>query len=193
MDDKGQMMILEVVLFAILIIVALIFLYQLSPPSSVGNVYTDELKIQGDSALHDLCNDHPSDANLPTNYPLDKLSHYLVTNDYYNLTLDIDDLLSTDVMYNIWICNATTSMFWCNSSYGNSYTPIQNAEPLNKTGSVTVSNCIIAIDPVFRDNNNGVISNQYHQGRYNNKSDLFYIFDKYNGSTYNVILEMWEI
>ena len=171
MDDKGQMMVLETVFFAVTVLLALIFLYQLSPSSAVSNEYTNILKIQGDDALQSLYTDVvPGD--YPSDFPSNKLVYYLITNDYNGFTLsNLNNLLPSTVMYNIYINNGIKTVFWCNSD-GNSTTPLQTIGP------VTTSHIIIAIHPEYLTELTG------------EESILNEKFPGYDGSTYDIILEM---
>jgi len=175
MDDKGQMMVLETVFFAVTVLLALIFLYQLSPSSAVSNEYTNILKIQGDDALQSLYTDVvPGD--YPSDFPSNKLVYYLITDDYDGFTLsNLNNLLPSTVIYNIYISNGTKTVFWCNSD-GNSITPLQTIGP------VTTSHIIIAMHPKYlTDVSEELIGDE---------SILTGKFPGYDGSTYDIILEM---
>jgi len=171
MDDKGQMMVLETVFFAVTVLLAIIFLYQLSPSSTISNEYTNILKVQGDDALQSLYTDVvPGD--YPSDFPSNKLVYYLITNDYDGFTLsNLNNLLPSTVMYNIYISNGTKTVFWCNSD-GNSTTPLKTIGP------VTTSHIIIAIHP------------EYLTELTDEDSILNEKFPGYDGSTYDIILEM---
>lgn len=176
MDDKGQMMVLETVFFAVTVLLALIFLYQLSPSSTVSNEYTNILKIQGDDALQSLYTDVvPGD--YPSDFPSNKLVYYLITNDYDGFTLsNLNNLLPSTVIYNIYISNGTKTVFWCNSD-GDNTTPLQTT-----IGPVTTSHIIIAIHPKYLTD----VSEQL----IGDESILNEKFPGYDGSTYDIILEM---
>ena len=178
MDDHGQMMVLEVTFFAATVILSLIFIYQLSPPSIVVNKFTDELKIQGDDALSSLYNDVLTEQ--PLGYPSNKLVYYLVTNDYGDLISDLNNWIPSDVMYNIYIYNGTKKMFWC-SSTGDTNTPLKPIQP------ITICHYIIPIHPNHLHN---LPPKVYLNGA---SSDLYSAFYNYDGSTYEIILEMWYI
>lgn len=192
MDNKAQMMIIETVTFAATIFIALMFLYQLAPTSTLTNEYTKELEIRGDDALRNLYSKPITPDSFPTNYPSNKLVYYLITNDYLNCSSDLYDYLPNIVIYNIWISNGTKTIFWCDSN-GNYNIQFQSL------GSVTTSHCIIAIDPIYLDNSTGIFSGEYHLGKYDYgdspRSDLYdqTTFQGYDGSTYKVILEMWRL
>jgi hypothetical protein len=195
MDDNAQIMTIEVVIFAILIILSLIFLYQLTPTVTVTNIYSNEIKVEGDSVLKIMNNNNTINEVSYDNYPLNELSHLIVTNDYENLTYRINELLHIDVQFNIWIANSTESIFWCNSSFNDYQTVSPDAEPLKSTGSVVTSTCLVGIDPYFINNTNNIFPNDYyHQGRYySDRCDLDFKFNNYSNSEYVVILEMWSI
>jgi len=196
MDDKAQMMVLESVIFAITVLVSLIFLYQLSPSSTVENKYTNDLKLQGDNALRSL-NNAPIDnsANYPLDFPSNKLVNYLITNNYSSFISDLNGMLPKTVDYNIYISNGTKTIFWCHSNYKSQFfiptEPTKTIEPVSK------SHCIIGIDPLYRNNATHIFSHEVKQGKdYHDKSDLdnpLSAFGSYKGSSYDVILEMWSI
>ena len=197
MDDKAQMMVMETVIFTITILLALAFLFQLSPSSTLTDEYTKELKVQGDDALRALYIEPFTADNLPSNYPSSKLVYYLITNDYDDydsMTSDLNDML-LNIEYNIWVSNGTNTVFWCNSD-GDYNTPLQGIR------SVTTSHCLVAIDSLYRNNETGIFSGKYLPGKHddegydiNLRSDLDHssAFKGYEGSTYNVILELWCI
>lgn len=196
MDDKAQMMVLESIIFAIIILLSLVFLFQLSPSSTVGEKYTNTLKIRGDDALRSLYTDPANNTSgYPLDYPSNKLVYYPITNNYTNFTRDLNKTLPDTVMYNIWISNGIKTIFWCNSF-------AETTAPLQAIGSITTSHYFIAIDPTYRTNKTGIFSGKYIQGRHsddgydiNPRSDLdhYSAFKGYEGSTYDVILEMWQI
>lgn len=189
MDDKAQMMVMEAITFAITILLALAFLFQLSPSSTLTNEYTKELKMQGNDALRSLYIEPFTTDNLPSDYPSNKLVYYLITNDYNNMTSNLNDML-LDTEYNIRVGNGTKNVFWCNSD-GDYSTPLPSIR------SVTTSHCLVAIDPLYLNNETGIFSNKYIPGKHdygqNPKSDLYNAFPGYEGSTYSVILEMWRV
>ena len=188
MDNKAQMMVLESIIFSIIIIISLVFLFQLSPSSNLSEIYTNTLKIRGDEALQSLFTDSAENTSeYPIDYPSNKLVYYIVTNNYTNFTKDLSKTLPETVMYNIWISNGIKDIFWCNS-FSRTNTRLQ------PTGSVTTSHYIIAIAPSYRTNETGLFLCQ--QGKYyDNRCDLDHpsAFQGYQGSTYDVILEMWHI
>ncbi len=192
MDDKAQIMIIESIIFAIFIVLSLIFLYMIAPSGSVSNVYTDTQKIDTDNALYTMSENYSINTNYE-NYGLNELSHYILTNDYENLINRFDSLLNIYSEYNIWIHNSTKSMFWCNSSTNNYDTLSTNPQPLATSKSLVISTHFVAIPSVFRDNENELLTGFYEDGRYyNNKCDLSKVFDEYDGSVYSVVVELWE-
>jgi hypothetical protein len=197
--DKAQMMVLESIIFAITVVIALVFLIQLAPTSiqsSSGSAI--DLKILGDDVLDTVYTEtwHIRSLEEPkiiamytTNNPSDKLTVSLITNNY-SLWIDetLNKILPANVLYNIYVSNGTNKIFLC-SYTGN---PSDNAQhPLGE--DVFVSHKIIAIDPVHL---TGYGTGKYNSGRYySDKSDLYWFSDTsnpYNGSTYDVILEMWR-
>jgi len=202
MDDKAQMMVLESIIFAITILVSLIFLYQLSPTSTESNVYTNDLKIKGDDALRNLYSEKVSDeylgrkfdpATFPEGYPKNKLTYYLLSDDYDSLILsDLKNTLPANVQYNIYVSNGLKKVFWCNSSLGSS-TQIQLTEP------VAVSHYMISIHPQFFnkskfvniiDDNGCEIAKAFDAYWHGND---YWIKNNYETSTYDVIFEMCYI
>jgi hypothetical protein len=180
MDDKGQMMVIESVIFAITVLLALVFLYQMSPTSTVSNTYTNDLKIKGDDALRTLYNDQVT-TDLPQSFPKSKLIYYLISDDYDSLiTSNLQNMLPSNTMYNIYISNGTQTVFWCSSALDN-----QTALPLKEP--ITISHYVIAIHPQFMTNSvfkdMGIIDSD--------GCEIPKLFNNnYNGSVYDVILEM---
>ena len=103
MDNKAQMMVMETTIFAITVILALAFLFQLSPSSTLTDTYSNELKIWGDDALRTLYTEPYTADALPANYPSNKLVYYLITNDYDNMKSELNNFLEDEIRYNIWI------------------------------------------------------------------------------------------
>ena len=167
MDNKGQMMVLEAVVFSISIIISLAFLFQISPSSALTDQYTKELKIQGDDAIRTLYFQNYESASLPTNFPTSKLINYIINEDYFELTSDLNEML-TNTEYNIRIANKTITIFWCNS-YGDETTELENRR------AISTSHCIVAIDPEF----------------FNENSRLQQEFPHSN--TFKIILEVWSL
>ena len=195
MDDKAQMMVLESIIFAITVILSLVFLYQLSPSTTVENKYTSDLKLWGDYAIKSLNNAKiENSADYPLDFPSNKLVNYLITNDYNGFISDLNNMLPKTVDYNIYISNGTKTIFWCHSNYKSGTTitgPLKTIEPVSK------SHYIIVIDQLYRNNATHIFSHEVKQGRYcDNRSDLDHpdsAFGNYRGSSYDVILEMWSI
>lgn len=201
MHDKAQMMVLESIIFAITVVIALVFLIQLAPTSiqsSSGSAIN--LKIIGDDVLdttyaetwHIRSMEQPTKAIYTTNNPSNKLVVSLITNNY-SLLIDetLNKILPANVLYNLYVSNGTNKTFLC-SYTGDPTDGIQY--PLGE--DVFVSHKIIAIDPVHL---TGYGTGKYNSGRYySDKSDLYWFSNTtitsnpYNGSTYDVILEMWR-
>lgn len=182
-DNKAQMMVLETIFFTATVILSLVFLYQLSPPSIVTNVYTEDLKILGTEALYAIYNSVLDDViaeGYPPEYPSSKLVHYLIQDGYGSMISDLRNLLPSTVMYHIYISNGDDIMFWCDS-IGNT----AEDDILPSVDPVTVSNCIVAIDPVFLD--------VYESDFYNEDANPGLPFYNYDESTYEVRLKMWYI
>lgn len=190
MDDKGQMIVLEAIFFAMTIIMSLVFIYQLSPSSIVTDVYSNDLKIMGDDALRSLYNDDLS-GNYPAGYPSSKLVHYLISNSYGSMVSDLNNMLPPSVMYNIYLSNETQTIFWCNSLgvYDDSLHPID---------PVSISHCIVAIHPAFSEvarllDIYAEVEGDPRFSTSSEESDVFALFDDYSGPCFEVILEMWSI
>jgi hypothetical protein len=205
--DKAQMMVLESIIFAITVVIALVFLIQLAPTSIQSSIGSSiNLKILGDDALDTAYTEtsnirnaeliEPMKVAYTTNNPSNKLVVSLITNNY-SLLIDetLNKILPANVLYNIYISNGTNKTFWC------SYTGDPNDLPQSPFGEdVFVSHKIIAIDPVHLTsygNNSDGTSDIYHIGKhYGDRSDLCHYFlyttNPYDGSTYDVILEMWR-
>jgi len=142
MDDRAQMMVLESVLFAVTILMALVFLYQLSPTSTTSEIYTNDLKIKGDDALQSLYNDEAQEG-LPFGFPRNKLTYYLIADKYVDLVWNnLKDMLPPSSMYNIYLSNGENTIFLCDS-YLNTTSPLTLTEP------VMISHIIVAIHPDF--------------------------------------------
>jgi len=193
MNDDAQMMVLESVIFAITVMIALAFLVQLSPTSiQQSSESTTDLKILGDDALTSLSieplnlKDRRAPIEGTTDNPANKLAVAIIVNDYDAVIDTLNDEILPEYapyFYNIYISNGTRTEFWC-SSTGD---PTDGA--MDRTGDeqVTVSHYIIAIDPEHLDN--------FHDDIYNDgtKSDIWQYFQDYEGATYDVILELWTI
>ena len=183
--DKAQMMVLESIIFAITILISLVFLYQLSPPSTVSNSYTNTLKIKGDEALQTLYIDETPAEDLPNNgvpqdFPTKKLIYYLITDNTNALvSSNLQYMLPSSAVYNIYISNGTKTILWCNSSLGNN-TPIGMVEP------IAISHYMISVHPDILDN--ATFPDVHKNGRC--KIATEFIDQGYTGSTYDVILEM---
>jgi len=192
MNDDAQMMVLESVIFAITVMIALAFLVQLSPTSiQQSSESTTDLKILGDDALTSLSieplnlKDREEMRRSATNNPASKLAVAIIVNDYEEIINTLDEILPTysAYYYNIYISNGTVTKFWC-SSTGNTTGP----EDRIGDEQVTVSHYIIAIDPEHLYNFGYDI---YNGGT--GESDIRQYFQGYEGATYDVILELWTM
>jgi len=197
MNDDAQMMVLESVIFAITVMIALAFLVQLSPTSiQQSSESTTDLKILGDDALTSLSieplnlKDREAPMKGTTNNPANKLAVAIIVNDYDAVIETLNGEILPDYafyLYNIFISNGTLTEFWC-SSTGNT------TGPMDRTGDeqVTVSHYIIAIDPEHLDNFHDDIY-EFVDGGTVGESDIWQSFQGYEGATYDVILELWTI
>ncbi len=188
MDDKGQMLVLEAVFFAIIVLSSLIFIYQITPLSGVSNKYTNNLKILGDSALQSLYAEVMTSqiwsGYLLGNYRFGLIEHYLISNSYGNFITDLNSMLPPSVLYNIYVSNGTKTEFWCSSIRDIS-------EPLSPIDPISTSHCIVSIHPDLL--TEILPKSQYDPGRTPDESDLDDMFEGYGDSTYDVILELWYI
>lgn len=167
-DKNGQMMVLEAILFSIMLILALIFIYQLSPPSvSTKTRYLNQLKILSDDAVRTL--DQLSSTYDPINIP-SLLVEYILLNDTVNASIYFRSVLPYDVGFNIYVGNTNQTVLWYEGGWG------------EKTDSVTRSNHIFVLS-----NNKlrGALSiNNYLKGQ---------IISGYTDCEYIFILETWVI
>jgi hypothetical protein len=181
-DETAAMMMLEVIIFASMIFLALLFLYQLSPASTHSDNYSNELKIWADDALFTVYTTLPPSPmrNYP-DYPQHMLIHYIMTNDYNGLTTDLNSMLPSTVMYNIYISTGEQTVFWCNS-FGDVTTVLPVIDP------VTVSHFVISLDRghLHFPSEADIYVNDDHCVL----ADTNYIYDYY-GETYDIILELW--
>ena len=185
MDDSAQLMILEIIFFATVVILALVLVYQLSPSSVVTNKYTTELRETGDNALRSISQDDPSEEQ-GSGYPSSKLVDYLITNAYHSMVADLHTFLPSTVLYNIYVADETQIKFWCNSL---GETVFDDAlEPIDP---VTVSHCIVTIDPLFlTDFSDGHYQlgggKDEHGASSSPRSDLFYMFAEWDTDHYEL-------
>jgi len=195
-ENKAQMMVLESVVFAITVIISLIFLYQISPTSTESTVYTSDLKIKGDATLQSLYNEEipVSPANLPVGFPKNKLVYYLITDDYNGFVLDLKKLLPPSSVYNIFISNGTEKVLWSTSA-------LDNTAPLSLTEPIAVSHYFVAIHPQFFNitkfkdiigNDGSKIAKDFCAYK-KLPGNTDHINESYTTSTYDVILEMSKI
>jgi len=196
------MMVLESVVFAILVIISLIFLYQISPTSTESTVYTSDLKIKGDSALQNLYNEEVPilPANLSIGFPKNKLIYYLISDDYTGFISNLKGLLPSSTTYNIFVSNGTNKVLWFNSAL--THTALVLTEP------IAISHYFVAIHPQFFNGTEfGGIISELDDGCDMAKAfdayvdpdgldptvDDYNIKEDYKISTYDVILEMSKI
>ena len=189
-------MALEAVLFAITVILALIFLYQLSPSSIVSDKSTNTLKIQGDDALQTLYEDVVTDENIPKGFPENKLIYYLITNSYKNpgdddLNDELGKMISSAV-YNVYISNGSKKIYLFNS-FGD--VEPDSAIKIDEK-PVAISHMIISIHPQFLNLHLTGYPNLYKNtdrgeswlyGQYYNATKVTY---PYEGCSFDLILEM---
>jgi len=181
MDNKGQMMVLETIFFAAIVILSLVFFYQLSPSSIVSNTYTYDLKIVGADALYSVYDDVIT-VDHPSGYPSSKLVHYLITNAYADMVSDLNNMLPSNVMYNIYVSDGTETVFWCNC-FGDD-DELQSIDP------VTVSHCAVAMDLVAF-SASASVAGMYAEGE--TQSNLITDDPPPPPIVFNVILEIWYI
>lgn len=183
-DDKAQMMVLESIFFAITVVIALVFLIQISPTSiQSGNQSSNELKLLGDDALdaiyaETLHINQNRGGNYNTNNPTSKLVVCIITNNYTGLTDSLNNILPDTVLYNIYISNGTETVFWCSST-------ADTNEPLRMLDPVALSHHPISMDSEYLTD----FSDDVYEGT-NGESDIWSYFSDYEGATYEVILEM---
>ena len=180
-DNNGQMLMIEAVLFAAMVLIAISFVSQLAPPAVVSHRYTNNLKVWGDGSLLRMYNTGINDT-LPYNYPNNMLSYFLINNsyDYFIDNFSKDPRIShSAVMYNVYISNGTKTIFWCSSNG-------DIAKPLTSIGIVSRSHRIISIDPVLL---NSSASSRWFST--NNPLYNSFVQEGYNESTYDILVELW--
>ena len=190
-DDNAQMMILEAIFFGITVIIALAFVFQISPTSiQSGAQNSNELKTMGDNALDVISSQtlhikSVSEDVYETNNPSSKLPVCIITNNYEELTDSINASLSDTILYNVYISNGSKTSFWC-SKTGSKNDKITMVDP------TAIAHYPISVDQIHL---NGYSSSIYGLG--NSESDIYDDFvnvnppnPSYHGSSYEVILEM---
>ena len=186
-NNKGQIMMLETVFFAATVIMALLFLYQLSPSSVKSDVFMEDLEVMGDEALYSIYTEAlPEEVaeTYPSGYPSSKLVHYLITNGYGGMISDLHNLLPSTVLYHIYVSNGDDTMFWCDS--------LGNTVEENKIASIdpiSVVFCMVPIDPIFID----PATNEVLRNAEEESAALCDVFSEYTGSLYEVQLKIWYI
>jgi len=167
------MMVLEAVIFAIMILLALILVTNLSPinKSSVDS-YSNQLKILADDSIRTLDSLYISErANSnyqDSSFLGSRLVEYIMLNDTKNATIYFDNSLPDNVRYNIYLSNNEETICWYNGEEG-----------IGKLGSVSKANYLLVIPFVF----------DQSRGGYKNSM----IIPGYLGTNYIFTLEVWEI
>ncbi|MFH1101068.1 MAG: hypothetical protein V1726_03420, partial [Methanobacteriota archaeon] len=146
-----------------------------------------------DNALYTLYNDGDF-GYRPTGYTSSKLVHYLISNAYSDMISELDELLPSNVMYNIYVSNGTNKVFWCNS-LGDWW------NPLPKTDPVTISHCIVAMNLTGYSQAAALtqlfythIVEEKYIGSSLTQSDLIILFNSgYSEPLFDVILEVWNV
>ncbi len=171
-NNTASMMVLESVIFAIMILLALILITSLSPvKKSTVDSYSNQLKIIADDSIRSL------DSLKTSNRISEELSgvlfgsrlvEYISLNDTTNATEYFDKSLPDNVEYNIYISNNEKTILWYGGEAG-----------IGKLGDVSRSEYLLVIPYVFNESFGG----------YKNES----IIPGYNGVDYIFILEVWEI
>jgi hypothetical protein len=167
-DTDAQMVLLEAVFFTIMVLLSLIMIFNISPPSqSTINRYSNQLKILADDSLRVLDN-MPSDISYML-FHNSLLVQYVVLNDVKNMSSFLNSSLPVDVGYNIYISNIKDNILWYNGEnfWG------------GKLGEVSRANYHILANYNWV---NG--SGMYYNGE---------IIPGYRGDEYIVVLEVWNI
>ena len=174
-DSNGQMIVLEAILFAIMILLALIVISNISPaPQATINRYSNQLKIWADDSIRAL-----DSMRVSSEYRIDnntyfyesRLVQYIVLNDTYNATIFFNNSLPSDVGYNIYISNNNDTVMWYNGEkfWG------------GKIGEVSRAKFIVTID---YDKWIDVSVTPYKNRE---------IISGYKGNEYIFVLEVWNI
>ena len=181
LDNNGQMLIIESVLFAIMIFMALFFVYQLSPtPATSADISSDQLKIIGDDALRAIDNSPPES---PGAYHNSKLVKFIANNEVGNFTSYLDTVLPDYVGYNIYLSGTsladeskTATDIWYDGEY---------AVFGDKIGNVAVCHILIVVS------NDLIWPAKY--GLDGSPSKIEYLLDDVKLPVIEVVLEMWYI
>lgn len=163
-NDNAQMMVIESILFSIMVILSLMFVSNISPPSRVSSsLPVDQLKILGDDALRTIDKTTPTPAD---SYLGSSLVKYILEKDVFSLTNLLNSLLP-DISYNLYLSNGIETIKW------------YDGEVLTggKHGAVSKSHMIIILPLDWID------PDIYPDG----------IITDYDGVVYDFILEMWYI
>jgi hypothetical protein len=167
-DTNAQMVLLEAVFFTIMVLLSLIMIFNISPPSqSTINRYSNQLKILADDSLRMLDNIPPTISDALFHNSL--LVQYIVLNDTKNITYFLNSSLPSDVGYNLYISNGENSILWYNGEnfWG------------GKLGEVSRANYLVLA------NYNWVNASDSYPSKE--------IIPGYKGNEYIVVLEVWNI
>ena len=162
-DNSGQMLIIEVIIFSIMILTTLFFITQLSPtPVSTTDISQNKLKILADDTLRTI------DSTPLKNYLFNSLlCMHVGLNDPISLANYLNTSFSSTSSFNgfnIYIGNGNNTILWYN---GEKYFG-------KKTGEVIRSHRFIVLYYLFDE-------------CYPKKE----IIPSYDGCIYDVILEIW--
>ncbi len=111
-NDNAQMLVIEAIIMATIVLMALVFLYQLSTPATIP-VETEQLNIQAENALEILNTQTISTLehsyyNYPEGYMPSRLAHLLYINDTAGLTTQLNSLLPSNTDYQIYLANQSS-------------------------------------------------------------------------------------
>jgi len=159
-------LVLEAVVCAILLVISLLIFYQISPSTPVVSSETElsDLKTKGDDSLRFLNGLKVHGAE--EGYPDDALSYYLAKNNFKPLKENLSLFLPDTIEYNVYISNGKEEVFWFSSGSGK----------LGPMGPTARSYRYVSVDI-------DLIKSSWHGE----------IIPGYQGSTYQVVLELWYI
>lgn len=116
-DANAQMIVLEAVFFAIMILLSLILISNIAPsPQSTINRYSNQLKILSDDSIR-LLDNTPTDIKFEDRAPPfynSRLVQYIALNDTQNASYFFNASLPDDVGYNIYVSNVQEEILWYN-------------------------------------------------------------------------------
>jgi len=165
-NKKGQMLIIEVIIFSIMILSTLLFITQLSPPPlSSTDISSNKLKILSDDTLRTIDSMPISDAYERYTSPIGQciaLNDRTTFSNYVEYTL----LGNKYQGYNIYVGNGIEKRIWIDKTenFGKPY------------GEIARSQRLVVIYPETIDPDSW--ANQR-------------IIQGYDGCVYNVIMEIW--